>query len=86
MLMVSHVVPYVSNSGNRKQEHERSADQIPNLDTGDQNQTVSDRDPRPRLDDADCGTLKDSKRDQRKYDKNAEICPAKDAKEAIKGR
>ena len=29
---------------------------------------------------------KDSKRDQGKYDKNAKICPAKDAKEAIEGR
>jgi len=85
VLVVSHVVPYVSKRGNRKQEHERSADHIPDLDTDDQNQTVSDRNPGPRLDDADCGTLKDSKRDQRKYDKNAEICPAKDAKEAIKG-
>ena len=86
MLVVSPVMPDVSKSGNRKQEHERSADQISDLDTGDQNQTVSDRNPRPGLDDADCGSLKDSKRDQRKYDKNAEICPAKDAKEAIKGR
>ena len=81
MLVVSHVVPYVSKRGNRKQEHERR-----DLDTDDQNQTVSDRNPAPRLDDADCGSLKDSKRDQRKYGKNAEICPAKDAKEAIKGR
>ena len=86
MLVVSHVMPDVSKSGNRKQEHERSADHIPDLDTDDQNQTVSDRDPRPGLDDADCGSLKDSKRDQRKYDKNAEIRPAKDAKKAIKGR
>ena len=86
MLVVSHVVPDVSKSGNRKQEHEGSADQISDLDTGDQNQTVSDRNPRPRLDDADCGGLKDSKRDQRKHDKNAEICSAKDSKEAIKGR
>jgi hypothetical protein len=79
-------MPDVSKSGNRKQEHERGADQIPDLNAGDQNQTVSDRNPGPRLDDADCGSLKDSKRDQRKYDKNAEICPAKDAKEAIEGR
>ena len=86
MLVVSHVVPYVSKRGNRKQEHERSADHIPDLDTDDQNQTVSDRDPRPGLDDAEGGRLKDSKRDQRKHDKNAEICPAKNAKETIKGR
>ena len=86
MLVVSHVVPYVSKRGNRKQEHERSADHIPDLDTDDQNQTVSDRNPGPRLDDADRGGLKDSNRDQRKHDKDAEVCPAKDAKEAIKGR
>ena len=86
MLVVSHVVPYVSKRGNRKQEHERSADHIPDLDTDDQNQTVSDRNPGPRLDDADRGGLKDSNRDQRKHDKDAEVCPAKDAEEAIKGR
>jgi len=78
-------MPDVSSSGNRKQKYERSADQISNLDTSDQNQTVSDRSPRPRLDDADCG-LEDSKRDQGNYDKNAEIGPAQDAKEAIERR
>jgi hypothetical protein len=76
----------VLQSGNRKQEHERSADQIPDLDTGDQNQTVPDRNPCSCLDDAEGGRLKDSKRDQRKHDKNAEICSAKNAKETIKGR
>src|SRR5262249_42519528 len=86
VLAVPHVMPDVSSSGNRKQKYERSADQISNLDTSDQNQTVSDRNPRPRLDDADCGGLEDSKRDQGNYDKNAEIGPAQDAKEAIERR
>ena len=84
--MVSQVTADVSKSGNRKQEYERSADQIPDLDTADQNQTVPDRHPRARLDDADDGGLKNSKRDQGKHDNNAEICPAKNAKETINGR
>ena len=85
MLMVSHVVPYVSNSGNRKQEHERSADQIPILDTGDQNQTISNRNPGPRLDDADCGGLKDSNRDQRKHDKDAKYVPQRTPRRQLRG-